>query len=196
MSNRKTLLLILLFAVISSCKKPSTTTNNCSGKNVEKEYFFSLKNYFCELMNTYNANNIKVNKRVSFGAKSETIENLEIDWNAEFATFINADINHSAWVDKFSIDTLKTNDGFSVQYLSNTPSIPVKNVKVDFNKNEEVKAINIETSRSNALYKSKQEIHFIPNEKYQVNGWQRTLFLSKTEFTVEGFILADLDTNN
>lgn len=183
-------LFVIVLLVLTSCSKPKETATNCSALSQDKIVFFSLKSYFCDLTSTYQSEGVKVNKRVSFGNNSEVIENMEIDWNAEFATFINADINHSSWIDKFNVDTLKNNLGYSVQYLSNTPSIPVKKVIVDFNQDESVKQINIETERRNILYKSKQTIEFIPNQKYTVEGYQRTLFLSKITFKVESNILA------
>jgi hypothetical protein len=191
--NRKWFIFIgflccLIFG-FAGCKKEKKA--DICGNSKEKIVFFSLKNYFCEKKNDYKTNAYKVNKRVSFGGKSEVIENMEINWETELSGLISADINHSSWVDKFTVDTLKNANGYSVNYQTEKRNIPVKQVRIDFNSDAEVLNIEIRNSRKNWLYNSGQSIIFEPEVRYKIDGWQRTMWLSKTEFTVEGNIITE-----
>jgi hypothetical protein len=183
-------LILALFFSFSGCKKKESKVDICSTSK-DRIVFFSLKNYFCEKKNEFEAKGYKVNKRVSFGRDSEVIEYMEINWTNEFASLIAADINHTSWVDNFKTDTLPHSNGYSVNYQTEKRNIPVKQVKIEFNSNKEVQKIEIKTSRRNWMYNSGQSISFEPNVRYSIEGWQRALLLSKTEFKVEGIILSD-----
>ncbi len=182
-------MLICLLVIIGSVSSCNIKLPESKIEDKRQVVFFDLKNYFEAIVEFYEENNIKVNKRVSFGTKTEYKEGLELDWQTEFQTFIDSDINRLAWIDKFEVDTIPAADGFSVLYQNTSPTIPIKQIEVSFSKNEQVKDITIKSQRQSLLYKSKQTLNFKPNVSYSVEGWQRTMMLAKTEFAVKGNIV-------
>jgi len=156
---------------------------------MKTDAFFDLHSYVEDMIVRYNDQGIRVNKKVSLNDKSELLENFEVDWNTEFQPLLQAHINRSAWVDKFSVDTLKNTDGIVVIYRSDDFSIPVRELQISFNQASDVQSIKIETGRKNILYRSKQVIELEPDIRYTVDGNQRALFLSKTAFKIDSYIL-------
>ncbi|MEZ5008998.1 MAG: hypothetical protein R2753_12675 [Chitinophagales bacterium] len=179
-------LMLLILAFISSCNK---TNEKREVKDTRQVVFFDLRSYFNDIIKTYAADSVLVNKQVSFGNKSELKENMAIDWSVELQTFAEADINRSSWIDKFKVDTLTTNNGSTILYQTTDASIPIKQLEVMLTATGKVSEIVIQSERKSLLYKSKQKLNFRPGNSYSIDGWQRTLMLSQTDFEVKADIL-------
>ena len=152
--------------------------------------FFDLKIYFKSKIQEFDKQAKKANKKVRFGDKSEYKERLSINWQNEFQSFIDADINRWAWVDKFAVDTIPSEKGYTVLHQSKSATIPIKYLEVSFSESDkQVNSITVKIERNSLLYKSKQTLTFKPDISYTVNGWQRTMLLAKTEFEVKGLIV-------
>lgn len=188
MSNsyiRTYLLLALAFAMFTSaCTKEGNTSEQAKYNG-----FFDLEGYMRSVVSRYQVDGISVNKKVDFNSKKEFHEDVQPDWEREFQPIIQADINHSSWAEKFSTDTLPSENGYTVLYTCSSPAIPVRELEIRFDDNKNPENIRIKTSRKNLLYQSGQEVTFIPDKEYAVKGWQRALFLSRTEFTVQSEII-------
>ncbi len=174
--------------MFSACQKnDAEQSNSLTSVNA----FFDLKGFINELIDEYSEKSVTANKKVLFGDNNQYLEDLEIEWKSELQPFLQADINRLAWVEKFVVDTIKIDSTYAVSYNNMDPSIPVKLLEVSFNENQEVVEIKVKTARKNLLYTSKQTLSLAPNKKYDVEGWQKALFLRRTDFEVHGILNYD-----
>lgn len=177
---------LLSLLIGNGCER--TEENVCAARSSEKP-FFDIRTFICERINDYETAGTQVDKAVSLNGNEETKKALSIDWLSELRPFIESDINRSAWFDAFQIDTTAVDGSTIIRYRSEDKRIPVRKLTVQWSREGNVEAIDVISRRKNVLYTSEQTLNFQPDVSYSVKGWQRTLFLSKTEFEVNAQLL-------
>ena len=190
---RVALFSLLIFSLVHTACFRSGDTEEAKACKATADKFFGLCEYMSSIIIEYSEEDFKVNKKVTLNDNSEQLNDLSINWETELKPLAAAYINRPAWLDKFTVDTTRSSNGYSVTYRSVSSNIPVKELSIRFLTSESspevVDEITVETGRKNLLYTSREVIRFEPGRRYQVEGRQRTLFLSKTTFSVDSEII-------
>jgi hypothetical protein len=161
--------------------------NNSVDTTKTSNFYFSLKDYFNTEAARLKQENVLVKKTVILNDKAET-KNLKIeDWNNELLTFSDADINKSAFVGKYSIDSVfKEGKLTSVSYIANENKLKTKSITLHFSDTESTPtSIDISLETKNTLYHSTQQLHYESKVGYSVMGTQEIRVLKKDEFQVK-----------
>lgn len=189
--NYRTNILIAATLMLSvSCnRQPEATTGQPVCSATGEMRFFDLCGYVDSLITHYNASGYVVDKTVSLNGNTEVLPGLEVDWRTELYPLAQAHINRSAWLDRFTTDTVELTDGRRIVYESHRADIPVRRLEVETGADGRVRVIRLESGRSNLLYKGSQEITLRPGEYYSVKGSQRAMLLSRTTFDIDARIV-------
>lgn len=179
----------LLIMTVSCNRQPKATANQPVCSATGEMRFFDLCSYVDSLIAHYTAGGFVVDKTVSLNGNSEQLTDLEVDWRTELYPLAQSHINRSAWLDRFTADTIALPDGRRLVYGSNRADIPVKRLEVETDNAGRVRLVRVESGRKNLLYTGSQEITFIPGEHYSVRGSQRAMLLSRTTFTIDARIV-------
>ena len=167
----KAFLIIILF---SSCFSKTKETK-------QPKFYFDLKGYFSDLATTYNQENPEIIKIVS---KNDVKESKPIkipNWNEELALFIDADINKPAWKDSYTKDSSAT----KITYTSNDVDLKTQKIEISLNDGKPSK-FHIETSVSNLLYQTKENLDFYPDSLYSIQKKQNVILLGKNNYLIIG----------
>lgn len=168
--------------VLFSCQNEETYTA------VAGIGFFDLEGKINNDIKLLKSQNYKLSKTVFFEGKNDKSVLENPDWEAEFETFKQLNINKNQWIDKYSVDTVLSGENKIITYQAISSSMSVKRMVISFH-NEEVVEIFISYGRRNILFDSKNEIRYIPFTSYTIKGSQKALFLSNHQYEVLGEII-------
>ena len=106
------------------------------------------------------------------------IKNLKnLKWDKEFALFIQSDINKKAYLQSYSIVTTENSIAYN---LKTNEDLPVKKMKVVFNKMKEVIRIEILRRVDNYLYSSNLSLNLTTSkgkiDSYSMENNQKIIF--------------------
>ncbi|OAQ42183.1 hypothetical protein A5893_03440 [Pedobacter psychrophilus] len=146
-----------------------------------KIYYFDLKSYFQNLTDSLNDKQQIIQKTVSKnGVKEE--KNIRItDWKNEFALFIDADINKSAWKDSYTKDSTTSKIAYRAKY----EDLKTRSIHIILN-NGKPKEIIIKTRVDNLLYHSEETLIYRNEILYQIKKHQKVILLGLNDYLIEG----------
>jgi hypothetical protein len=150
--------------------------------------FFDIEEKIREDIKVLESQNYQLLKSVSFEGKNDETLLVNPDWETEFETFEQLNINKSQWADKYSADTVISGERKTITYQAVSSSMPVKRMVITF-QNEKVVDIFISYGRRNILFVSKNEIRYVPFTSYTIKGSQKALFLSSHAYEVLGKLI-------
>jgi hypothetical protein len=174
---------LLIPLILISCGEKQNTKGDFKG------VFFDLKAFAEKEAITNKTRELKLQKSISINEDKELIRPDSIDWEDELRPLSNNDINKSSWVDKFSSDTSDIPGGKRYTYVSEDKEIPVKKLVVEVNEQEEVTKIQVKNRQRNPLYKSSQDITYLPDKGYTVKGSQKAFLLKEHTYLIQATIL-------
>jgi len=169
----------VLFLLLMGCAKNNSTAP-------EVMYYFSLKNYFNEEADRLKETKPTVKKIVSLNENHETKSLTIEDWNNELLTFVEADINKSAFVGKYEADSiLNENKLQRITYKAKDAKLKTRLIDIYFDTTtNEAEIIEVVLETRNTLYHSTQNLRYERNKFYSVNGTQEIRFLKQDVFKV------------
>lgn len=172
-------LLGILFLLFLGCNKSSL-------QEPEEMYYYSLKNYFNEEATRLEASKPMVKKMVTLNDKEEKKSLIIEDWNKELLTFIEADINKSAFAGKYEVDSIMNENKLQeIVYKAKDDKFKTREVHIFFDEAiNEINAIEVLLEAHNTLYHSTQNLRYEKNNTYSVWGTQEIRFLKKDIFKV------------
>ena len=180
MLNKFTLLLLATLFCFSACVETSTAENPV----VEKP-FFDLKDYFAQEISRL-AEKKNVTKKAFYNGKEETkiIENP--DFSNELLIFSNTDINRTAWLDKYSVDsTLNAQQELAaIDYAALDKKLKTKSLRVEF-ANNVVSSIEIITAGNSAISQTENHLTYSPTKGYSIKSKQDVKFVSKNDINIQ-----------
>ena len=147
--------------------------------------YFDLRGYLEKEAARLSAASPVVSKTVSVNDSSETKHIKISDWSKELEIFRDADINKAAWKGMFKI----TKHQDTVEYMSNNENIPVKKLKLYYQKNSNktiLQGFQVIINNTNMLYNSTDTLLYYPDSLYQAKKSQDILLLSKKNYEVTG----------
>jgi hypothetical protein len=167
---------ILLISFLLLGCTPSTKKDE-----VRTIYYFDLKSYFQNLADSLNKTNQFIEKTV---AKNEVKEekNIKItDWKNEFALFIDADINKSAWKDSYTKDSTAS----SINYTAKNEDLKTRSISI-FMDNGKPKQIVIKTRVDNLLYHGEETLIYNDGAFYEIKKHQKVILLGLNDYRILG----------
>lgn len=168
------IILICLFVLsISAC-----SNNN---KEIENPIYFELQSYFKTEASRLTKNNKLVDKTVVINGEAEQKKIKINNWEKEFSSFIDADINKASWRGSFNLskaDNLET-------YTSNSKKIPVKKVEIYFSARKVI-GIKIFIANKNDLYTSSDSLVYYPDSLYEIKKTQKIKLMDGKQYIVRG----------
>ena len=167
--------ILLISFLILGCKP------NIKKDEVRAIYYFDLKSYFQNLADSLNKTNLFVEKTV---AKNEVKEekNIKItDWKNEFALFIDADINKSAWKDSYTKDSTAS----SLNYIAKNEDLKTRSIFIIMD-NGKPKQIIIKTRVDNLLYHGEETLTYNDGDSYEIKKHQKVILLGLNDYRILG----------
>ncbi len=180
MLNKLSLLLLSSLFFLSACVDTSATD-----KSLVEKPFFDLKNYFAQEM-TRLADKKNVTKKAFYNGQEETkiIENP--NFSNELLIFSNTDINRTAWLDKYSVDsTFNAQQKLTtIDYASLDKKLKTKSLHVEFSNNV-VSLIEITSAGNSAISQTNSKLTYSPTKGYSIKSEQSVKFVSQNDINIQ-----------
>jgi hypothetical protein len=156
----------------------------------EKQLYFPLATYLQQEIGLLIKHPQRVHKTMILDGKKEVKVISDMDWEKEWALFIESDLNKPAF-DK-SYDNL-SEDGFLWYSLKIGENLPVKKLKIQLDALERPASIEIEMSQTNFLFDTQKKMHmnFVDGkvQTYSIEGTQQMRWGSPTHYQLLGVLL-------
>ena len=148
--------------------------------------YFDLKGYFEQQISQLKTSQPKAVKKVSIGAKTEEITTDTLDYAQELRIFTDSDINKPAWLDKYTIDSVKNTGGNlqAISYKANTDDLKVRLIEVNFSQ-DTITRIYIVNRLNTAVADADQELVFMPGKGYKLGARQKVAYADAKNIGVE-----------
>ena len=166
-------LLLLSFVIVTACVPTS------ANKDAEKKYF-DVAGLIHQQISELNKRKPKVEKNTSLSGEQGKISTDTLDWNKELALFKEADINSPALRDSYEIIEDKASK--TVTYTSKEEKLKVKEIKLQYNENSQITALNINQlkiifAENNQLYEIQRVMEMTLKNSllnsYSIKGFQK-----------------------
>lgn len=134
--------------------------------------FFDLETYFNQEITRLEQQQIRLKKRISLGDKTEEKILTEYDLSDELTFFLDANINKTAWLDQYTVDSIfvqKTLSG--LRYLAKNEDLKIKKVTIDF-ENQTVAQIEIIKRNPTIIADAEQQLKYQPKTGYSIEHLQ------------------------
>ncbi|TKC04610.1 hypothetical protein FA048_19300 [Pedobacter polaris] len=147
----------------------------------EHPVYFDLETYFKQEAVRLAKKNQPIDKTVIINGKAEQKKLIINNWEQEFNSFIDADINKASWKGSF---IFTKSDQLEI-YTSNSKKIPVKKIEIAY-VNEKVKSIRVFIVNTNDLYTSKDSLTYYPDSLYEIKKTQKIKLMDGKQYQVIG----------
>ncbi|MGK0363634.1 MAG: hypothetical protein ACI85O_000687 [Saprospiraceae bacterium] len=180
MLNKFSLLLLATLFCLSACVDTSTTE-----KPIVEKPFFDLKNYFAQEIERL-AEKKNVTKIAFYNGKEETKIIKNPNFSNELLIFSNADINRTAWLDKYSVDSIfnTQQELTAINYAALDMNLKTKSVHVEFINNV-VSSIEVATAGNSAISQAENYLTYSPTKGYSIKSKQDVKFVSKNDINIQ-----------
>jgi hypothetical protein len=172
---------LFISILLVSCSQTET-------QNTIKTYFdlVGLVNHQIEILNKTQP---LTHKNLLIGEKKETLNATKIDWQKELELFLQADINKQS----YQLSYNKTETPNTLIYeLKKGENLPVKTLKIIFDKDKSPQRIDALMQTNNYLYQSEKTLSMDFDKSqlksYHIEGWQELFIGSKKGFEVTGIL--------
>ncbi len=167
LDKRFYLLVLIAFLSFSACIEVPTTT-------AKKDLvFFDLKEFFNNEVN--NLERIKsVKKSVEINGVVEELVIDSLNFEEEFSVFLASDINRIAWIDKYKVDSLISNNQLqSISYSALDEKLKTQSLIISYTNNK-VDQVTIKNIRTSLVSDSEQDLEYKVGKGYNIVSRQNT----------------------
>lgn len=162
----------------------------CSGGSEEPavripDAFFDLKGYMEEEARRLSEEQPEALKRIAIDGRSEEKTFDSLDYKKELDIFSRSDINKTAWLDKYQVDSMYRDGRLrQVTYTSKDKSLKTRLLEVSFS-GEQVAQIHIRNRTESIVADVGQEMWYYPGEGYKLESRQSTALTAEKKVEVE-----------
>lgn len=156
-------------------------TPNSKKDEARKIYYFDLKSYFQNLTDSLNKKQQTILKTVSKNGVKEQKKIKVTDWKNEFALFVDADINKSAWKDSYTKDSTAN----KIVYKAKDEDLKTRSISIILDGGE-IKQIVVKTKVDNLLYHGEETLTYHDEVFYQIKKHQKVILLGLNDYLIEG----------
>jgi len=168
------LALAAILSMLSACHTEPKTAP--SSGNVP---YFDLKKYLESEITRLDKAQPAVLKTVSVNGKEEQQTQEQLDYRAELAPLLEADINRPAWQGKYRLDSTYIAPGqWTLTYTATDEKPPVRTMLVAYRGNA-VASISIERAAHTLMAGSSQKLSYSPASGFEVETTQKVVFMPK-----------------
>ncbi|GIV32567.1 MAG: hypothetical protein KatS3mg031_0102 [Chitinophagales bacterium] len=167
---------VLLFLFFAGCTRHEVRENQAE--------YFNLVHFIHQEATRLDSLGIPVHKTVVMNGESEE-KTLKIrNWRQELAPFREADINKKAYLGSYRTDTTFSASSFSVHYTALDSSLPTRTLTVHFDSVNPVR-VSALIRTSNVLYTLYQQLNYVRDQGYSVQGRQQIKFMEPDSFRIQ-----------
>ncbi|MCB9449618.1 MAG: hypothetical protein H6585_14895 [Flavobacteriales bacterium] len=146
--------------------------------------FFDIPAYFNAEIAHLTSTQQKVNKRITLDDRTESEQELNINWKLEFHVFTECDLNVPALRDAYRTDSSGTSGNLIISYHAKDNDTKVREVSITF-ENNQVTSIRIELITSSNLYSLKRELSYTPGSGYHMEGERQVPGLDPSHYMID-----------
>lgn len=160
-----------------------------SKNEVRNKVYFDLPNYFKKEAQSLNDKKSGILKTLIKDGKKETLQSDSLDWHAELQPFIAVDLNKSAWIGKFEMDSAITNDSTKwVVYKCSEENIPIKMVYFEY-LNSKINYIIIENQTNNIAFSKYAKLIYHFGHAIHIENELKIRFAGDVNFQMDSKII-------
>jgi len=175
--------LMFVFGMLLAC--------GSSEKSIQKNTYFAWSAFLKQEINGYAKSNQRVHKTVILDGEKEVKMVSNLDWEKEFALYLDADLNKPAY--EKSYDNL-SEPGFYWYSLKKDENLPVKKMIVHLDGEELPTKVEIEITQKNFLFETRKKLFMNFSEghiqTYYIEGMQQFLLAKPTSYKILGVLIA------
>jgi len=175
-------LFILGLSLIVHLTACSGSDKSPIGVQFDPQPYFSLEEFFNSEIERLQLDSGEILKTVEINGSVESKPVRIENWKSEFASFIDADINKSAWVNSYSVE----NTDSTVSYISTEPSLKTKHIHIEFGKNGSPVSITIENQVENWIYTAREKLTYCPDSYYEIVKEQNIRIVGHNQYRIRG----------
>lgn len=172
----KAVIAIAVTALFLSC------ISNPDGNDTSKETYVDIPKYFKAEITRLKQENPVVEKTVVKDSLSETKELQIADWENELASFASIDLNKPAYAGVLKKDSTAN----KTTITSSDPKTDIAVVEITYDQRGAPTEFQVRRHIHNALYKTKETLHYIKGKKYSLEKQQSVLILGDKYYRIEG----------
>lgn len=147
--------------------------------------FFDLKAFFNREIERLQNEQPRVRKTVGIDGKKETQILDSLNYVEDLNIFLQADINRSAWWDKYAVDsTLAEGKLQSIRYAAKTEDLKTRSLIIDFS-GDQVRQVEIENRTDGPTARLNQHLVYKPAWGYHIQSSQKVTFSRPQEMTID-----------
>ena len=156
----------------SSCQPPETNSEVAAIKP-----YFDIKGYFTNQIKQLEAQKTSLIKTAFLNDKQETKTLSHLNWQDEFALFINSDINRIAWINSYSTDSCNQITQKHIDYKSLDPDLRTQEIHVWLDMaTQQLDSLSVRNKVKNVFYTLDEKLYFAPSKGYIINSIQKARF--------------------
>ncbi len=160
-------------------------------QSIETKSFFSLKDYFEQQIQMLEQATYPLKKSIAINDRTEQQQLDKVDYKTELAPFIDNDINRPSWMDKYVVDSLLDAGRLkTITYQALEPTLSTQKIIIQYNENQTIEHISIESENSTVLSDSERKLDYYPLKHYIISNKETTKTGDIVEVEIKGkFIL-------
>lgn len=164
--------LIFGILILAGCQEPIVEGQ----EPLQGKSFFDLSAYFAQEIESL-TQQTEVKKSVSINGQEEEKVIKKPDFSQELSVFIKSDINRTAWIDKYQVDSIfnEQKELTQLTYSALEEKLRTRKVEIFFNK-KQVKKVNIVNTTTNIIAQTEQILTYLPKKSYSIRSIQNVLF--------------------
>jgi hypothetical protein len=170
----------LLLIVLWGCSNDESTSGD-----PETDRFFDVEGYFEGEIDRLQREQPDFLKEVSLNGKQESIQPDTLDFEKELSVFLNSDINKVSWIDSYSADTTRHDDGSiaTTVYKAQKEKLRTRLLEVSYEA-DTPRRVRIINRTENAVLDADQELIYEPETGMEIQQTQQIRFMKPNEISI------------
>lgn len=167
-----------------ACQNTNTTSSR-------KAAFFDLDQFFKNQISVLNKQKHQLEKKITLNGvvSQKKMAASAIDYEKELNPFIVSNINKTAWLDSYKVDTVwKDQKIMGLNYEALADKLRTQKVNILFS-DEAVAEIKILNQSNSMLASSKQELTYRPKKGYFINSIQKVSWNPELKLDLQCYFL-------
>ncbi len=162
----------LLFMLVSSCREGEPSIDDPADPATHP--YFDLAAFFTSEIERLNQEQPRVRKRLFLNESKDTIRSGKQNYEEELGAFKEADINKSAYLGKYQIDSLREQETLQeVRYQALEPDFRTRLIRIVLAGSQRPQEILIEQHSHNPIFKTQQHLRYLPDSGYTIERTQK-----------------------
>lgn len=163
----------------------------CSGGNTaesldpETNTFFPVETYFQNEAERLQQEQPRITKTLSLNDKEEVLRPDTLDFSEELKVFTNSGINKVSWLDRYTADTTRADDGAieQIRYQAQDDKLRTRLVEVTYNDGV-LAEVHIRNRTENIVLDAQQELTYRPGKEVVIKQEQQIRFMKPNSLQI------------